>query len=104
MVEGIIDQIVPSEFALGKNFPNPFNPSTTISLMIPERSEITLKVFNILGQEITTLYQGNLDAGIHFFRWNGINVEGHQAPSGIYIYAMSTAHGHQLVRKMVLIR
>jgi len=104
MVEGIIGKIIPTEFALGKNFPNPFNPSTTISLIIPERSEITLKVFNILGQEIIILYQGNLEAGRHFFKWNGINVEGQQVPSGVYIYSMSTSQGYHFARKMVLIQ
>jgi hypothetical protein len=104
MVEEIVDQVVPTEFALGKNFPNPFNPSTTISLMIPEKSETTLKVFNILGQEIITLYQGNLEAGRHFFKWNAINIEGQQVPSGVYIYTMSTSQGNQFAKKMVLIR
>ena len=48
IIEDVISQIVPSEFALGKNYPNPFNPSTTIIVMIPEISETALKIYNIL--------------------------------------------------------
>jgi Leucine-rich repeat (LRR) protein len=99
-----IAQIIPTEFALGLNFPNPFNPTTTISLLIPKKSETTLKIFNILGQEIITVYNGNLEAGRHFFKWNGVNKVGQQVPSGVYIYTMSTDHGHHFARKMVLIR
>jgi hypothetical protein len=104
MVEDVINQVLPTEFALGKNFPNPFNPATTISVRLPEKSETSLKIFNLLGQEIVTLYQGNLEAGQHFFKWDGVNIEGQQVPSGVYIYSMSTAQGYQFARKMVLIR
>jgi hypothetical protein len=104
MVEEVIDQIVPTEFALGKNFPNPFNPSTIITIMIPERCDISLKIFTILGQEITTLYKGPIEPGRHYFTWKAISSEGHYVPSGVYIYSLTTSQGYHFARKMVLIR
>ncbi|TFG94762.1 MAG: T9SS type A sorting domain-containing protein, partial [Calditrichales bacterium] len=103
-VQEKLDQIVPTEFALGKNFPNPFNPVTTISVLLPEASEVTLKIYNMLGQEMITLYQGNLQAGKHFFTWNAANTSGNTLPSGVYIYAMTTAKGQRFADKMVLIK
>jgi hypothetical protein len=103
-VEEIVNSVVPLEYALGKNYPNPFNPTTTIPLSLPEQSEVLLKVFNVLGQEVVTLFQGTLDAGRHYFVWEGTNKAALKMPSGIYIYQMSTNTGFQFTGKMVLLK
>jgi hypothetical protein len=89
---------IPSEFVLLQNYPNPFNPSTTISYELPSRSHITLKVYNLLGQEVTTLVNGLQDAG---FRSVVLNAKG--LPSGVYFYRLQAGKFVEN-RKMILLR
>jgi hypothetical protein len=95
---------VPSSFALNQNFPNPFNPSTTIRFGLPVRSRVKLEVFNILGQSVVTLIEGEKEAGFVEAIWQA-NVS-----SGLYIYrieAISTENPNQRfmdVKKMLLLR
>ncbi|MFC1558709.1 FlgD immunoglobulin-like domain containing protein, partial [candidate division KSB1 bacterium] len=77
---------LPSDFKLSQNFPNPFNPITNIRFQLPEASKVTLKIYNILGQEIKTLVNKNMDAGFHSFKWQGTNDRGIKVASGVYIY------------------
>ena len=88
--------VVPSEFKLEQNYPNPFNPFTIIQFSVPVRGIYTLKVFNILGQEISTLIQGEISPGIHSIKFKGSNLT-----SGIYIYRLIGANVN-ISRKMVL--
>lgn len=67
-----------------QNYPNPFNPSTTIDFTIPENGLVSLKIYNILGQEIATLVNEFLNKGNHSINWNASNM-----PSGIYFYNIS---------------
>lgn len=97
---------LPREFALSQNFPNPFNPSTHIRFAMPEQGNVTLKIFNILGQEITTLVnQQEFEAGFHETIFNGSNLG-----SGVYFYriAVNDPDSHRLlftdVRKFVLVK
>jgi hypothetical protein len=76
---------IPKEFRLSQNYPNPFNPSTTISFQLPEAGHVTLKVFDILGREITTLVNKVKDAGYYTVQFDGSNLV-----SGVYIYTIST--------------
>lgn len=92
----------PTEYLLGTNYPNPFNPSTTIPFEISQQSSITLKVYNLLGQEVKTLVQRELEPGRYWFTWRGDNKEGHIVPSGVYIYQLTSSAGITLTRKMVL--
>ncbi len=94
----------PQTFTLGNNYPNPFNPSTSIPLEVPARSTIELKVFNVLGQEIKTLYAGSLDAGKYWFTWNGMDSENRQVPSGCYFSRLTTSTGYHTIRKMMLLK
>ncbi|MHB2155383.1 FlgD immunoglobulin-like domain containing protein [Calditrichota bacterium GD2] len=98
--------IIPLQYTLTQNFPNPFNPTTTIKVGIPEngRNErVTLKVFDVLGKEIKTLCDGNLSPGFHKFEWDGTNATGDAVASGIYFYQLQ-AGGVSVMRKMVLLR
>jgi hypothetical protein len=95
---------IPKDFYLSQNFPNPFNPITTVPVAIPEASKVTITIFNILGQEIRVLNDGILPVGRHYFDWNGTNTAGNNMPSGVYLYRLSTDKGINLSGKMVLIR
>lgn len=74
----------PEQFELFQNYPNPFNPSTTISYLLPVASTVSLKVFDIIGREVTTLFEGNKEAGEHHQVWMTQNVA-----TGMYIYQLS---------------
>jgi len=88
----------PSEFILLQNYPNPFNPVTIIKYKIPELSFITLKVFDVLGNEIATLVREEKPTGTYEFEFNGIAL-----PSGIYFYRLQTGSFIE-TRKMVLLK
>ncbi len=99
-------QIIPVSYKLLQNYPNPFNPNTTIKFGIPEEGNnklVSLKIFNILGQEITTLINKNMKSGYHEVQWNGINRQGLPVASGVYFYRLIGEGIHQ-VKKMVLIK
>lgn len=95
---------IPIEFALGPNYPNPFNPTTTIPLAVPVASEIKLKIYNLLGEEVKTLYEGTIEAGRYWFNWDGRNDAGSIVATGIYLYRLSVNGGTTLSKKMVLVR
>jgi hypothetical protein len=101
--------VVPDKFELSQNFPNPFNPETMITYSIPVRSQVVLKIYNILGQEIRTLIEGETDPGLYEIRWDGTNQNRQVVGSGTYIYQISvrSQDGKQSFnhsRKMVLMR
>ncbi len=99
LVTGVNDgRSVPSEFKLSQNFPNPFNPSTTISYSIPNKSNVVLKIYDILGNEVATLVNGVQNAGGHSVNFNAENLS-----SGTYIYRLSTEN-HIAARKLILLK
>ena len=89
----------PAKFELYQNFPNPFNPSTTISFQLPEKANVKLKVYNVLGQEVAVLLDGAKDAGAYQINFDGANLA-----SGIYIYRLSTNTGFLSTKKMILLK
>lgn len=94
------EQTVPGEFSLEQNFPNPFNPSTSITYQLPKMTHIKLQVFNVLGQEIRTLVNTIQGAGRYEVTWNGRNTQGISVPAGIYIYRLQSAEFSE-IKKMV---
>ncbi len=84
-------------FVLFQNYPNPFNPSTTITFYLPEQRDVTVNIYNALGQLITTLVAERMELGYHSVTWAG------EAPSGIYFYRVQ-AGGFQQTKKMILVR
>jgi hypothetical protein len=90
-------------YTLQQNYPNPFNPTTQISYQIPVAEKVSLKVYDILGQEVKTLVNGAVEAGTHSVEWNGTNNAGQQVASGVYIYTLR-AGKHQLNKRMTLVR
>ncbi len=100
--DDIPDQPV-TGFTLHRNYPNPFNPATTIAFTLPAAAQVTLKVYNLLGQEVKTLLSGFLSSGKHEAEWNGTDGNNFEVPSGIYLYRLETRYFSES-RKMALIR
>ncbi len=94
---------IPKVFTLEQNYPNPFNPTTTISFSVPQASSVTVKVFNMLGQEIVTLADGYFAPGLHELQWNASDASQVRVASGVYFYAVESAD-NRLVKKMVLLK
>lgn len=102
--KGIGDfQALPAAYQLHQNYPNPFNPSTSILFGLPEASDVTLTVFNAIGQKVRTLYSGLKPAGYHTFSWNGTNETGVLVGAGIYVYQLR-AGGFVQSRKMMFLK
>jgi hypothetical protein len=93
----------PYEFTVRQNYPNPFNPSTTIEYQLPERSEVSLVVYNTLGQKIRTLLNHTVEAGFQRVTWDGRDDKGQTVSSGIYIYHFA-AGDYKTVQRMVLLK
>jgi len=91
--EGIV-----STFSLDQNYPNPFNPETVISYQLPVNGFVSLKIFDLLGREVTTLVNERKDAGKYSVEWKGVN-----QPSGVYLYHLQVGSFHE-TRKMILLR
>ena len=88
----------PQGYTLEQNYPNPFNPTTAIQFTLPKSARVTLRVYNILGQEVATLVNGNLTAGIH-----SVDFDASRLASGVYLYNI-TAGDFSSTRKMVLLK
>ncbi len=101
---------VPATFALFQNYPNPFNPVTTIRYQLPTNSYVTLKVYNIIGQEVVTLVNEIQNAGYKQVAWNATNTFGNKVTSGVYFYRIDTRENLQSgksyaeVKKMLIIK
>ncbi len=94
---------IPDDFALLQNYPNPFNPETWIVYQLPEKSFVTLEIFNSLGQRVSIPENGIKEAGTHKIKWNVLNSAGQRLPSGIYICRMNA--GNRMFNiKMVLLQ
>ena len=94
---------VPGEFHLAANYPNPFNPSTTIEYTLQSSGEVTLAVYNLRGEMVKTLVSGVQNAGDYAVQWDGFDSHGAAAPSGVYFYRL-TGNNQEMTRRMLLIR
>ncbi|MDZ7404958.1 MAG: T9SS type A sorting domain-containing protein [candidate division KSB1 bacterium] len=105
MVEhGAAVAAIPATYELAQNFPNPFNSSTSIKFGLPEKSRITLKIYNLLGKEVATVLDNvEREAGYHATVWEGTDRNGEAMPSGIYLYRLEMS-GTILIKKMTLIK
>ena len=91
---------VPDALELYNNYPNPFNPSTTIKFSVPDNQYVRLTIYNLNGQKIKTLFTGYIEEGYHEFIWDGSNQEGIKVASGIYICELRSDN-RRLVKKMI---
>jgi hypothetical protein len=98
------NETIPDEFALNQNYPNPFNPSTQISFDVPQGGEhIMLNIYNILGQNVSTLVNGVMNPGTYTMEWNATDEAGNPVASGIYFYELRSS-SFIARKKMLLIR
>jgi hypothetical protein len=93
----------PTEFALLQNFPNPFNPETTIKYNLAEGTNVSLRIYNVVGQVVRTLVAEPQSAGRYTVRWNGSDDRGVSVSSGIYFYELRS-NGFQDVKKLMLLK
>jgi|GEM_PF-5944476 len=102
-VVGVESEAIPTDYSLSQNYPNPFNPSTTIKFGIPEAANVSVKIFNLLGQEVATLVNNNLEAGYHIINFNASNMI-----SGMYFYRIHAngidGSNYTDVKKMLLVK
>ena len=96
-------KVIPGEFALHQNFPNPFNPSTEIRFDLPEAGKVNLAIYNLMGQKIRTLSSGEMTPGYHAIVWDGTNDLGSQVATGMYFYAIQTSE-FQATKKMLFMK
>lgn len=107
-VEGV-DKPLPSRFTLRQNYPNPFNPNTTIEFEVGTsdlgavQQNVSLDVFNILGQQVTTLFAGRYSAGAYKVTWDATDKDGQRVASGIYLYRLTVGEEH-LTKKMLFLK
>ena len=94
-----VQALVPDEYSLSQNFPNPFNAITTLNFGLPEDSEVLINVFDISGRLVTTLVDGQLNAGTHNVSWNAQN-----DAAGLYLVKMETLSGFVSVKKVTLLK
>ncbi|HDY88397.1 MAG TPA: T9SS type A sorting domain-containing protein, partial [bacterium] len=94
---------MPAVIDIRGNFPNPFNPFTTIEFSLDAEGFITLDIFNISGQKINTLFVENLPAGFHSVRWDGRDANGSAVSSGIYFFRLIMGD-YAAAHRMVLVR
>ena len=101
-VLGIDDQM-PSKFALHNNYPNPFNPETTIRFDIPEETMVKLIIYDVSGKEVNVLTAGTLKAGFYRIRWNGKDHSGHGVSAGMYLYHIDAGEFSD-TKKLILLK
>ncbi|HSG99062.1 MAG TPA: FlgD immunoglobulin-like domain containing protein, partial [candidate division Zixibacteria bacterium] len=100
----------PETFWLSQNYPNPFNPETRIDFAIDRDPDgaaaqhVTLKVYNILGQQVNTLIDADLDVGNYTVQWDGRNASGSRVASGVYLYRLQVNSTRALAKKMILLK
>ena len=101
---------IPISYALEQNYPNPFNPTTEIRYALPADSRVSIKVFNVAGQEVANLVEGIQSAGYHSTPWDSHTLGNVQAGSGVYFYRLIATNldkpgaAFEQVRKMVLLK
>ena len=96
-------QTRPEAFALANNYPNPFNPETTIKYALPDPVDVRLEIYNMLGQQVRTLVAEPQNAGRYTVRWDATNESGHSLSTGIYFYRLVAGEFHK-VEKMLLLK
>ena len=97
------DDLTPTEFALHDNYPNPFNPTTQIRFDLPQVTDATLTIYNMMGQKIRTFSMSSLPAGYHTVTWNATNDYGQQVSAGVYLYQLQSK-GFVRTKKMILLK
>jgi len=94
---------IPQKYALLPNFPNPFNPSTTLRFELPQyTAHLQLAVYDVLGRKVATLFSGSLKAGRFNYQWNGQNAAGIPVPTGVYFAVLKATHFNKTIKMMLI--
>jgi len=94
----------PNQFSLGDNYPNPFNPTTTVEFKIPIGADVKLNVYNLLGEKVATVFNSNAQPGNYKATWNGLDLNGNQVPSGTYLFELDAGEYFHQVKKMTMMK
>ena len=97
------EKVIPETYDLSANYPNPFNPTTKINYQLKENTQVKIVVFNLLGEQVATLVDGEQTAGAYITEWNGLSDSRKVLASGIYFYRM-TAGDFTKTNKMILLK
>ena len=98
-----IEAAQPQSFALEQNYPNPFNSGTVIRFALPQSAPVELVLFNLAGQQVAKLIESERPAGVSVVQWNGMDAEGHNLASGVYLYRLQAGSTVE-TRKLLLLR
>ena len=99
----IVSESAPVAFAVSQNFPNPFNPTTTINYTVPNSGFVTLKIYDILGRHVATLIDGAQSAGSYNAVWNATDLNGNTVSNGVYFYTVQAGR-HRATKRMLLLK
>ena len=94
---------IPKEYILNQNYPNPFNPVTTLRYDLPEQSDVTITIYNMLGRKVKTLVNPTQDAGFKSVIWDATNYQGNPVSAGVYLYKIQAGE-YISTKKMVLLK
>ncbi|MBK7980658.1 MAG: T9SS type A sorting domain-containing protein [Ignavibacteriae bacterium] len=95
-------EVLPTKYELMQNYPNPFNPNTNIKFSLPEDAKVSINVYNVLGEKVASVLNGELKAGFHEVNF-GADSFGYQLSSGVYLYTIESKNFTQ-VKKMILMK
>ena len=95
---------LPHQFSLGDNYPNPFNPTTTVEFKLPIGIDVTLNVYNLLGEKVATIFNSYAQPGNYKATWNGLDLNGNQVPSGTYLFELDAGEYFHQVKKMTMMK
>ena len=95
---------LPHQFSLGDNYPNPFNPTTTVEFKLPIGIDVTLNVYNLLGEKVATIFNSYAQPGNYKATWNGLDNNGNQVPSGTYLFELDAGEYFHQVKKMTMMK
>lgn len=101
----IIERTLPEQVTLFNAAPNPFNPVTEIRFALPEKANIDLSVYDLMGRKISALANGEFNTGVHSVMWDGTDVSGMEMPTGVYFYRIVVGEtGENITKSMVLLK
>ena len=101
MIKNLLE-VIPDNFTLSKNYPNPFNPRTNLDFSIPKRSNVALRIFNMMGQEVVTLVNEKKSYGNYSVSWNGLDNKGLNVASGVYFAELRTRNVRKITKMLLL--
>tara|TARA_B100000809_G_C15049732_1_gene498533 strand:- start:296 stop:1057 length:762 start_codon:yes stop_codon:yes gene_type:complete len=100
---GVDEPTLPNQFVLNQNYPNPFNPTTEIAFSMDKAADVSLTIYNVLGQKVRVLENASLEAGTHTYKWDGSDELGQSVSTGVYMYTLSDG-AESFTKKMALMK